>query len=50
MEDGIHLFKKEDVVVLSLYLTHHIKRFGDYLINMQMVPDPLDREIAFAFP
>ncbi len=44
-----YLVKKEDVAVLSPYLTHHIKRFGDYLINMEMVPAPLDREITFAF-
>lgn len=33
---------RENVAVLSPYLTRHIKRFGDYLVDLEMVPEPLD--------
>lgn len=33
---------REDVAALSLYLTYHIKRFGDYIVDWDRTPDPLD--------
>jgi Tn3 transposase DDE domain len=33
---------REDVAALSPYMTSHIKRFGDYLIDMETVPNILD--------
>lgn len=35
---------REDVAALSPYMTSHIKRFGDYLIDMETVPNLLDDE------
>lgn len=37
-----YLITREDVAALSPYMTSHIKRFGDYLIDMETVPDLLD--------
>lgn len=36
------LITREDVAALSPYMTNHIKRFGDYLIDMETVPNILD--------
>lgn len=33
---------REDVAALSPYMTSHIKRFGDYLIDLETVPQALD--------
>lgn len=33
--------KREDVAALSPYLTRHIKRFGDYFIDLSAAPQPL---------
>ncbi len=33
---------REDVATLSPYVTSHIKRFGDYIIDAEAVPDPID--------
>ena len=32
---------REDVAALSPYLTYHIKRFGDYIVDWDRTPDPL---------
>ncbi|WP_265278232.1 transposase [Nostoc sp. KVJ3] len=37
-----YLITREDVAALSPYMTSHIKRFGDYLIDMETVPNLLD--------
>ena len=37
-----HLINREDVAALSPYMTSHIRRFGDYLIDMEAVPNLLD--------
>jgi TnpA family transposase len=37
-----YLINREDVAVLSPYITAHVKRFGDYLIDMEIVPKLLD--------
>lgn len=36
------LINREDMAALSPYMTSHIKRFGDYLIDMEAVPNLLD--------
>lgn len=36
---------REDVAALSPYLTRHIKRFGDYVIDLENVPRPLEAEL-----
>ncbi len=33
---------REDVATLSPYVTSHIKRFGDYIIDADAVPEPFD--------
>lgn len=33
--------KREEVAALSSYLTSHLKRFGDYVIDLSVVPQPL---------
>lgn len=37
---------REDVAVLSPYVTTHIKRFGDYIIDVDAVPAPIDSELS----
>src|SRR5262245_25073714 len=41
--------KREDVAALSPYLSRHIKRFGDYVIDLSVIPQPLsDIELSLA--
>lgn len=35
--------KRVDVATLSPYLTRHIKRFGDYFIDLSVLPQPLSK-------
>jgi len=35
------------VARLSPYLTHHIKRFGDYVLDMDSKPEPLQPDKVF---
>ncbi|MFB0482358.1 Tn3 family transposase [Xanthomonas euvesicatoria] len=37
---------REDVAFLSPYVTSHVKRFGDYLIDVEAVPEPYETELA----
>lgn len=37
-----YLINREDVAVISPYITAHVKRFGDYLIDMEIVPKSLE--------
>lgn len=37
--------RREDLAQLSPYMTAHIKRFGDYLIDVETVPEPLDGQM-----
>jgi TnpA family transposase len=40
---------REDVMALSPYLTLHIKRFGDYILDLLTLPQPLSRvELALS--
>ena len=40
--------QREDVLALSPYLTLPIKRFGDYILDLLTLPQPLSRvELAF---
>ena len=36
---------RQDVATMSPYMTGHIKRFGDYLIDVEAVPDPFVTEL-----
>jgi hypothetical protein len=36
---------KETLAILSPYLTRHIKRFGDYVLNVDNYPEPVEYEI-----
>lgn len=47
MRDGWKI-TAEDVAALSPYITAHIKRFGDYLIDMEAIPDPYEGDLALA--
>jgi len=39
--------KREDVAALSPYMTSHVKRFGEYVIDLSVEPQPLSEvEIA----
>ena len=35
-------FAKSDVEALNPYLTRHIKRFGDYVIDLNNIPNDID--------
>lgn len=47
MLDGFEI-KAEDLKILSPYLTAHIKRFGDYVVDLTDVSQPLDIEFNFS--
>lgn len=40
-EEGFPI-NREDVTTLSPYVTSHIKRFGDYIIDSNAIPEPID--------
>jgi TnpA family transposase len=42
LENEGHVIEKEVLEVLSPYQTEHINRFGNYTVNMNRVPEPLD--------
>jgi TnpA family transposase len=44
-----HEVKRENVSCLSPYLTRHIRRFGDYLVDMETLPVPLGEELLMPF-
>jgi hypothetical protein len=39
-------FTKEEVSHLSPYLTRYIRRFGEYVIDLEKIPDPLSEEVV----
>jgi len=39
---------REDLAVLSPYITSHVKRFGDYVVDVDAVPDPYERDLPLA--
>jgi len=45
IEHSRDLISREDVAILSPYLTGHIKRFGDYVVDLTKVPKPLDETL-----
>ncbi|EMX0193121.1 Tn3 family transposase [Bacillus cereus] len=38
-------FSREDLVMLSPYMTKHLKRFGDYVIDLKNIPQPIEENI-----
>ncbi|KMP25680.1 transposase [Bacillus cereus] len=38
-------FSRQDLERLSPYMTRHIKRFGDYVIDLQKIPQPIEETI-----
>jgi TnpA family transposase len=42
-------FSEEDVAALSPYLTHHIKRFGEYVLDVNREPAPFDGRLRLNF-
>jgi len=38
-------FNREDLEALSPYITRHIKRFGEYVLDLSNVPDPWDGKL-----
>ena len=47
MSEGFKV-KAEDLKTLSPYQTAHIKRFGDYVVDLSQIPPPLDIEYTFS--
>lgn len=47
IEEGFQV-KGEHLKTLSPYLTAHIKRFGDYVVDLSEIPPPLDIEYTFS--
>ncbi len=41
-----HRVTREVVATLSPYQTRHLKRFGDYVIDLDNVPQPLDGTVG----
>ena len=44
-----YFLDQEDVSALSPYLTSHIKRFGDYFLDLTQTPTQLDDLMVFTF-
>lgn len=44
---GVKVYK-EDVAALSPYLTRHIRRFGEYSLDLTQQPEPLDGKLEAA--
>ncbi len=44
-QDGEDLYA-HTIVALSPYLRHHIKRFGDNVIDLSIQPEPLEKQMA----
>ena len=42
-------WEREEIAALSPYLTSHIKRFGDYLIDLDTIPQALDEKLNLGF-
>jgi TnpA family transposase len=42
-------WEQEDLAALSPYLTSHIKRFGDYLIDLDAIPPALEETLNLGF-
>jgi TnpA family transposase len=42
-------WEPEDLAALSPYLTSHIKRFGDYLIDLDNIPAALEEQLNLSF-
>lgn len=47
VEEG-HQVDRELLSTLSPYLTRHLKRYGDYVVDLTTIPEPLD--LAFGLP
>ena len=47
-EEGLQ-FSEEDVAALSPYLTYHIKRFGEYVLDVNREPAPFDGRLRLNF-
>ena len=43
------VWSPEDLAALSPYLTRHIKRFGDYLVDLDTIPAALEEQVNLAF-
>ena len=41
-EEGI-VVTMDDIKAMSPYMTSHIKRFGEYIIDLDEVPEPINR-------
>jgi hypothetical protein len=37
---------RQALAVLSPYMTKHLKRFGDYVLDLQNIPQPLESAIS----
>lgn len=37
------LISRNDIKNLSPYMTSHIKRFGEYVIDLDEIPEPINR-------
>lgn len=44
-----YLLNREDVSALSPYLTSHIKRFGDYFLDLTQIPPSLNENMSLTF-
>ena len=49
LEEG-HTLDVEALSTLSPYRTEHINRFGNYVINPDRLPEPLEQHLGFSLP
>jgi hypothetical protein len=43
-------FGEDELMALSPYITHHIKRFGDYTLNFNQAPEAFDGKLHCSNP
>ena len=44
MEEGWNI-TRDELAMLSPYQTHHIKRFGNYVMDMETLPPPIEEDL-----
>ncbi|UJB72395.1 hypothetical protein HRE53_26060 (plasmid) [Acaryochloris sp. 'Moss Beach'] len=48
MDDEGYVIKQEDLATISPYITRHLRLYGDYVVDVNDIPQPL--ELALSLP
>ena len=36
---------RDELAMLSPYMTHHVKRFGNYVMDLETLPEPIEDDL-----